>query len=77
MAKQVCTLMFTPSDCEMGRVLDRDVNAVSSTFYDEENDVAVSSMFETPTNVSSASQRNAIESSNIARNLMDTKLDLS
>ena len=77
MAKEVFALIFTPSDCEMGRVFDRNVNAVSSKVYEEENDVAVSSVFEPPTNASSASQRNAIESSNIARNSMDTDLDLS
>ena len=77
MAKEVLALMFTPPDCEMGRVFDRNVNAVSSKVYEDDNDVAVSSVFETPANGTSGSQRSAMESSTIARNSMDTDLDLS
>lgn len=76
-AKEVLSLMCTPPDCEMGRVFDRNVNAVSSKLYEDDNDVAVSSVFETPAQVSSASQRSAMESSSIAHNSMDTDLDLS
>ena len=33
MAKEVFALSFTPSDCEMGRMFDRNVSAVSSNVY--------------------------------------------
>ena len=60
-----------------GLLFDRNMNAVRSKVYEDDNDVAVSSVFEAPANLSWGSQRSAIESSSIARTWMDTDLDLS